>query len=69
MITLLMDGVLNEVTGTIHRSEPGTAEPRATCGVTYHLDVGRLSEMSVERATADHDARKCGRCFEDGHGY
>jgi len=64
-----MDGVLNEVTGTVHRREPGAAEPRATCGVTYHLDVDRLNEMSVERATVYRDARKCGRCFEDGHGY
>jgi len=60
---------LNERTKTVHKHEAGAPSLHTICGATYHLAGERLREVPVERAIADHDADKCGRCFEDGGGY
>mgnify|MGYP000135464675 FL=1 len=62
-------GVLNERTKTVHKHEPGAPNFHTVCGATYHLAADRLRTVSIERAIADHDADKCGRCFESGNGY
>jgi len=64
-----MDGVLNEHTQTVHRHESGEPELHTVCGVSYTLDPEHLLAMPVEKAATDHDADRCGRCFDDGGGY
>lgn len=65
----VMDGVLNETTRTVHRTRPGGSDLQTECGATYHLAPDQLRVTSVERATAEVDAGKCGRCFDDAGGY
>ena len=62
-------GVLNQHTKTIHKHETGAPDLHTVCGATYHLEPDRLRTISVKRAVAEHDADKCGRCFEGGTGY
>lgn len=69
MLTPDMEAILNEVTKTVHTPKTGTADLHADCGVTHHLDPDQLRTMPVTKAVSDHDAIKCGRCFEDGRGY
>lgn len=64
-----MKGVLNETTKTVHKHEIGKTELQTECGLTHHVAPDQLQTTSVEQATADFDARKCGRCFEEGGGY
>jgi hypothetical protein len=64
-----MDGVLNEYTKTVHKHEIGAAKLHTVCGVTHNLSSEQLRVISVEEAVADTNARKCGRCFDDGGGY
>lgn len=65
-----MDGILNEVTNTIHRRDPGRPERRAACGSTFHLSHDTLRVVSeTEQVTEAVTTTKCGRCFEDGEGY
>jgi hypothetical protein len=64
-----MRAVLNEHTMTVHKHDTGGTALHTECGVTHHLDPDRLRAISVRRATADHGADKCGRCFDDGNGY
>jgi hypothetical protein len=62
-------GILNETSMTIHEHEMGAEDFQTLCGQTYHLDHEQLRTIQVERATEEFDAKKCGRCFEDGRGY
>lgn len=64
-----MDGVVNEGTKTIHRHERGRTPLATPCGLTNHVDPDRLRRTSIDRATADADANRCGSCFEDAGGY
>jgi hypothetical protein len=64
-----MVGVLNEYTKTVHKHETGASALHTVCGVTYNVSSEQLRTMSVTEATADHDADKCGRCFDDGGSY
>jgi hypothetical protein len=64
-----MDGVLNEITRTVHKHESGASDLRTACGLVHRADPDTLRVVSVERATADPDASKCGGCFEDAGGY
>lgn len=63
------NAVLNRTTMKVHKHEKGTETVETRCGATYHLDPEQLLVTSVERATTEFDASKCGRCFEDGGGY
>jgi hypothetical protein len=54
---------------TIHKHEMGAADFQTVCGQTYHVEHGQLRMVPVNQATDEHDADKCGRCFEDGRGY
>jgi hypothetical protein len=64
-----VDGILNEYTNTIHRHQTGAPALHAACGVTHDLAVDQLRVISIERASTDYDADRCGRCFDDGGGY
>jgi hypothetical protein len=64
-----MGAVLNELTQTVHKHNAGDSEIHTACGVTHHVDDDQLRVVPVERATGDHGASKCGRCFDDGGGY
>lgn len=64
-----MDGVLNETTHTVHKHDTGRSDVRSVCGATNHVSRDRLRKLPVERALADYDARRCGRCFADAGGY
>jgi hypothetical protein len=69
MVCHPMDGILNRFTETVHRQESGPAEFHTACGAAYNLSPDQLEEVSIEWATTDHDASKCGRCFEEAGGY
>lgn len=58
-----MDGILNEVTNTIHKQELGTAGMETVCGVTFHVAEDHLH--ATETDTLSTDARKCKQCFHD----
>jgi len=62
-------GVLNEITGTVHKREVGESPLHTVCGITYHVDTDHLRRTSVDRAMESLNVSKCGRCFEDGSGY
>jgi hypothetical protein len=62
-------GVLNQATRTVHRRKAENGEFGTVCGHTRHVDSDHLRRTSVEEATEERDATKCGRCFEDGRGY
>lgn len=62
-------GVLNETTRTVHRHETGKSDLQTACGLTYNVDPDRLRRTSIEQATTDFNASKCGRCFDDAGGY
>jgi hypothetical protein len=64
-----MDGILNEHTQTVHRHEAGEPALDTVCGASNGLDSEQLRAVSVEKAAADHDTDRCGRCFDDGGGY
>lgn len=69
MVPNNMEGVLNEVTQTVHAHNPGESALHTSCGVAYNLSPDQLETMSVRQAMSVHNASKCGRCFEDGRGY
>ncbi|WP_247009981.1 hypothetical protein [Halorientalis litorea] len=61
-----MDGVLNEVTNTVHKHEQGASELQTVCGATFHCSHDELSRLTaIETRTTS----KCGRCFEGGGSY
>lgn len=62
-------GILNEITGTIHKRDDGAQAFHSICGITYHVDHDHLRQTDVERATASLNVKKCGRCFEGSGGY
>jgi len=69
VLTRRMKAVLNETTRTVHKPRMGGRALQTECGVAYHVAPDRLRTTSVERATTELGATKCGRCFEDGGGY
>ncbi len=64
-----MEGVLNEVTRTVHEHERGKSDFQTTCGSVSHVSHDQLRIIPVERTIDTGDASKCGRCFDDGGGY
>ncbi|QIO25045.1 hypothetical protein G9465_22430 (plasmid) [Haloarcula sp. JP-L23] len=62
-------GVLNKTTKTVHKHKIGNAKLQTTHGLTYHVAPDKLRMTSVESATTEFNATKCGRCFEDAGGY
>ncbi|WP_335999102.1 hypothetical protein [Halorientalis halophila] len=65
-----MDGVLNEVTNTVHKHETGKSKFDTECGVTYHLSADDLRVLgTIESELDGTNASRCGRCFDDGGGY
>ena len=64
-----MEGVLNEVTQTIHRHERGKADFQTTCGAIATVSHDDLRVIAIEPSFATRDVSKCGRCFDDGGGY
>ncbi len=64
-----MDGILNEVTNTVHKQETGGRELHTVCGVTYNIAVDQLEPGGIDQLVTSPNTSKCGRCFEDGGGY
>lgn len=64
-----MDGVLNEVTQTVHRHESEESDLESRCGATHGLAREQLRMTSVRRALLEANADKCGRCFDEAGGY
>ena len=64
-----MEVVLNEQTGTVHKPRRDETVPHTLCGVTRHISHDDVEVIPLEHAASDHDASKCGRCFDDGGGY
>lgn len=63
-----MDGILNEVTNTVHRREVGTSALETPCGVTHNLPEEQLRTAALDQIGTTTTTR-CGRCFDDGGGY
>lgn len=62
-------GVLNEITGTVHKRKLGESILHTVCGLTYHVDSEHLERTAMDRAMDSLNVCKCGRCFEEGGGY
>ena len=69
MLLYLMDGVLNEVTNTVHKHQPDESDLESRCGATRGLGREQLRMTNVTRALSETSADKCGRCFDDAGGY
>jgi hypothetical protein len=68
MMSSHMDGILNEVTNTVHKQEPGSSALVTSCGVTNNLSEDQLRHTAIEQLVTT-TTTKCGRCFDDGGGY
>lgn len=64
-----MKAILNEYTKTVHKQETGAPDLHTVCGASYNLDAEQLQAISVTKAATDHNADRCGRCFDDAGGY
>lgn len=64
-----MEGILNEVTNTVHKPKVGTIGSQTRCGATAHITHDNLRTTSIESTIDNTDTSKCGRCFEEGGGY
>lgn len=64
-----MNGVLNEVTNTVHKHEMGHSDFQTVCGATFHVSHDNLRMAAIERTVTATNASKCGRCFDDAGGY
>ena len=70
MLTHIMNGVLNEVTNTVHKRETGGSTFQTVCGATYHVSHDELRIIAVVESELDTtNATRCGRCFDDAGGY
>jgi hypothetical protein len=69
MITMHMDGILNEVTSTVHRRDTSEQQLHTICGVTYNVPEDHLQPVTIEQQSSSRVTDRCGRCFEDGGGY
>lgn len=63
------DAILNENMMTVHRRGTGGGRYETDCGHRFALGSERLRVTSVDEATVDGTATKCGDCFEEGGGY
>lgn len=64
-----MDGILNEVTNTVHKQKDGTSALHTPCGITYNIPEDQLQQTEVDQIVTTTTTTKCGRCFDDGGGY
>lgn len=64
-----MDGILNEVTNTVHKQETGQPDLITPCGVTYNLSEDQLRQTTIDQLVTSTETTKCGRCFDDGSSY
>lgn len=64
-----MDGILNEVTNTVHKQEIGKSALETPCGVTNNLPEDQLRQTTIDQLVSTTTTEKCGRCFEDAGGY
>lgn len=64
-----MDGVLNEVTNTIHKHKRGESDLQSVCGAISHVSHDSLRITPIDPTYNGPTASKCGRCFDDGGGY
>jgi hypothetical protein len=58
-----MDGILNEVTNTVHKQQLGTPGMETVCGVTFHVAADHLHATRTDSPPTS--ARKCEQCFHD----
>lgn len=63
------DGILNEITRTVHKRGVDGTGFRTECGATRRLAPDDLRRVPIERAVTDADVDKCGRCFRGAGGY
>lgn len=64
-----MDGILNEVTNTVHKQEFSTSDLKTPCGITYNVSEDQLRQTTIDQLVTTASTTKCGRCFEEGGGY
>jgi hypothetical protein len=64
-----MDGILNEVTNTVHKQEIGKSALETPCGVSNNLPEDQLRQTTIDELGSITTTEKCGRCFEDAGGY
>lgn len=70
VLTRTMNGVLNEVTNTVHERETGGPTFQTVCGATYHVSHDDLRIVAAAGPELDTtNASRCDRCFDDAGGY
>jgi hypothetical protein len=63
------NGVLNETTNTVHEHKTGASTFATECGLTQHVTPDHLRRLGIERALANEEVSRCGRCFPGAGGY
>lgn len=64
-----MQGVLNEVTRTVHKHQMGASDFQTACGAIANVAHDNLRITPIDPEIDTTDASKCGRCFEGAGGY
>lgn len=64
-----MDGILNEVTNTVHKHETGTAAFQTPCGITYDVPADKLRQQNIDQLVTTTTTTICDRCFDAGGSY
>lgn len=64
-----MKRLLNERTGTLHKSHSGTTGDEAACGALRHVPHRNVTSVTTDETRAGDGTELCGRCFEHAGGY
>lgn len=64
-----MTRLLNEHTGTVHRSQPGATGDATACGALRHVPQRYITSVRTDEMQTGDGIDRCGRCFEDAGGY
>ncbi|WP_115862661.1 hypothetical protein [Halorussus litoreus] len=64
-----MERILNEHTGTVHKSRRGTTSDEAVCGALRHVPHRQVTSVPNEETGVEEGVERCGRCFEEAGGY
>ncbi len=64
-----MKHLLNERTGTVHKTRPDTTGTEAACGALRHVAPRHVTSVATTETPGGTDEDRCGRCFDDAGGY
>ncbi|WP_135827842.1 hypothetical protein [Halorussus halobius] len=66
---MTMTRLLNEHTGTVHKSRQESPGDEAVCGALRHVSGRHVASVPNDEPRTNDAVDRCGRCFEDAGGY